>query len=476
MSSSALGVGVVFAPGLEPLLAGGVGLVDVLELEPQTLWHHVPGAAQPYRLPEETTRKLEAFRLPILVHGVGGAVGGTRPPPPDFLDAFANTVSRLRPPWASEHLSFNRIAGASGDRPVGSMLPQLQTAAGVRAAAATIRTVRQRLAVPFAVETPVNYLRPFPGEMADGAYLASVASESDCGILLDLHNVWTNQRNGRQHVEAFCRDIPLDRVWEIHLGGGEPRNGYWLDAHSGPVPDEVMALARELIPQLPSLGAIVFEILPTYVPRIGLPRLARQLEDLHELWAARVDAAPPHEGASLARDRRPSNGSAGCTMSAATWETVLGRLVLGEAAPDDGDVARTLLRDPGLEVIRELAHSARAGALVDCLGLSAKLLLAHGGVALLEHLVTGYLGSHPPRLFASEEAAAFAAYLRVNATGVPYLGEVLALDEAKNLAIIEGESREVMFDHDPDAVLDCVSRGVVPPPLPMATHRVVVTP
>ena len=33
-----LGVGLVYAPGLEPLIRGEPGLVDVLEIEPQTFW------------------------------------------------------------------------------------------------------------------------------------------------------------------------------------------------------------------------------------------------------------------------------------------------------------------------------------------------------------------------------------------------------------------------------------------------------
>ena len=64
---------------------------------------------------------------------------------------------------------------------------------------------------------------------------AAVAECADCGILLDLHNLFANGVNGRQSVEEFIAQLPLERVWEIHVAGGVELDGYWLDAHSGGV-------------------------------------------------------------------------------------------------------------------------------------------------------------------------------------------------------------------------------------------------
>lgn len=114
--------------------------------------------------------------------------------------------------------------------------------------------------MPFAVETGVNYLHPRAEELPDGAFVAGVAMAADCGILLDLHNVWTNERNGRQAVDDFVAQIPLERVWEVHLAGGSELEGYWLGSHSGGIPDELHALAARVIPQLPNLRALIFEI------------------------------------------------------------------------------------------------------------------------------------------------------------------------------------------------------------------------
>ena len=82
---------------------------------------------------------------------------------------------------------------------------------------------------------PADYLRPRPGELGDGEFFAAVAEQADCGILLDLHNLWCNERDGRQPVRDVLAELRLERVWEVHLAGGEELVGYLLDAHS-PLP------------------------------------------------------------------------------------------------------------------------------------------------------------------------------------------------------------------------------------------------
>ena len=134
--------------------------------------------------------------------------------------------------------------------------------------------------------------------MSDGDFVAEVAEAADCGILLDLHNVLCNARNGRQSLEAFCDAIPLDRVWEIHLAGGVSERGFWLDAHSGLVEPVLMDLVADLVPRLPALGAIIFEIMPDFIPATGLTAIGKVLGQLNDLWSAR----PP-------RSLRPIPGS-----------------------------------------------------------------------------------------------------------------------------------------------------------------------
>ena len=175
------------------------------------------------------------------------------------------------------------------------MLPPLQTFRGALRTAQTISDLSERLSMPIAVETTVNYLRPLDGELQDGDFVAVATSEANCGIVLDLHNIWTNARNGRQAVKDFLAAIPLDRVWELHLAGGFEFDGYWLDAHSGAPADEVFDLAEDLIPALPNLKAVIFEVFPSFVPLLGADGIRAQIRRLE----AHYSSCPEREGVGV---------------------------------------------------------------------------------------------------------------------------------------------------------------------------------
>lgn len=472
-----LGVGVIFTPALEPFLTSGTDLVGVVEVEPQTLWLSFPGQTGVQEHDADIAAQLARLPQPKLVHGVGFPVGGSRSPDPVGVEAFARTICDLEAPWASEHLGFNRAVGPDGEFVTGFLLPPQQDAAGVEAAVRSIRSVASRVPVPFAVETGVNYLAPRRGELSDGEFVAEVAEGADCGILLDLHNVWTNERNGRQPVDAFLAEIPLERVWEVHVAGGLERDGYWLDAHSGEVPDGVLEIASRVLPQLPNVRAMIFEILAPYLPRLGADGVEKQLERLWRLWDSRkrrrrspgIDVITPVRRAT---GRAPEDSNP--PRDPAEWENTLGFLVVGQEV--DGRLAEELRHDPGIAVLRSLVRDARAGSLADALPSTCRLLILALGGAGARNLMERYFETSPPRLFGSEEALAFGDYLDTAPPEVPRLGEVLAFELATIRVAVNGRPEVVRLGCSPQALFAALLEGRIPDDLPAAEFEIEITP
>jgi len=110
-----LGVGIVYIPGIEPLLQQEADLAGVLEVEPQTLWLQTGSRDDPYRPDAAVLERLTALPQAKIVHGVGFPVGGSRPPDPRHLSPLLKVSSELSAEWASEHLSFNRAEGPDGE-------------------------------------------------------------------------------------------------------------------------------------------------------------------------------------------------------------------------------------------------------------------------------------------------------------------------------------------------------------------------
>ena len=421
-----LGVGFVFAPGLEPLLSPGNAQLNVVEIEPQTLWTR--GSPEVPHIPHGIVEWLRGLPFAKIVHGVGAPVAGTVQAPAEFVTGFARSTRELGAHWASEHLSFNRVSGMHGVQDTGLLLPPLQTDAGVQVAASNVLKMKRALQVPFAIETPVSYLRPRSGELPDGEFLARVVDQADCGILLDLHNLWANERNGRQPVAEFLDSIPLERVWEIHVAGGFERKGFWLDAHSGAVPNEVLEIAADLVPRLPNLRALIFEILSSYVPLFGLAAVESELVRLHEVWGARespsIELAPREHQAHLTTTESDFE-------SVSEWERCLGDLLTSRDEGTDLPTHSDLASDPGIPIMQDLVWQFRAGAIVDLLSGSTRLIMQAEGEGGLRDLLDGYFVEHAPEIFSLDEAMAFARYLDSHRPAIAGLSAVLDEDLAQ---------------------------------------------
>lgn len=468
-----LGVGVVYVPGLEPLLMPGASVVDVIEIEPQTVWNYKANAEQPYVFPDHTLQHLQQLPQPKIVHSVGFAVGGTQRPDPVFVQALSNTIESLDAAWVSEHLSFTHVNSGKKRYQTGFMLPPLQTLEGVSTAVATIKEFSSQLSVPLAVETTVNYLKPRTGELSDGEFVALTVDQADCEILLDLHNIWTNEINGRQSVKEFLATIPLDRVCEVHLGGGFEFEGFWLDAHSGAVPEPVMMLLDEIMPSLPNLRAVIYEIFPSFVPRFGIDAVQRQLESIKSLWNSfhknsfqnngfhNEEATTNQTTANTQISINSCNTeSSNLNIQPYLWEQTLGELITN--GHQSGPLTKELEQDPSISLVKKLIWRFRAGAIVKSLSVLTNLIILHSGNELLEDLLTNYFEQSKPEPFASEEAIGFILHLRHRKPDIPYLQDILSYEQGNLQALIQQKPQIVSFDHDPCGLLNALINGKIP--------------
>ena len=463
------GVGVSWSGALDPVLQQHAELIDWIEFEPQTTWLMASAGAPP-RAPRAVLDHLQRLPGRKLVHSVAAPVGGTTRPTPQHLALLRDAVRALDAPWASEHLSFNASHGVC----TGFFMPPRQTEAQVRVIADNIRRLQDALGVPIAIENGTSYLCPRSDEMADGEFVARVAEAADCGVLLDLHNAYANAVNGRQPLLDFLAALPLHRVWELHLAGGMQRDGFWLDAHSGPVPPELWHLVRELPRRLPALQAVIFEIFPTFLQDLGSAVVVDELQRMRA-WLSEqtvVDAPPPTVEAAPALTLRSGDSAIRMAARGDPWEAALTSLVTGQAVqPDDADTAALqadLTEEAGVPLVRELVFSFRASMVVQVLRLSSRLLLCSVGPDVFRRMLQDTFEHHAPALYATLEAQAFAAQVAARGWHVPYLADTLRYELALTQTLIDGTPRVVEFSFEPMPLLRALTDGRLPDEVPEA--------
>jgi len=454
----ALGIGATYSSAIEPLIESHPELFDLLEIEPQTTWIKTADRQRPFQADNQVLDHLARLPGRKIIHSVGRPIGGTVAPEVAELDLLKDTIRHFDAPWASDHLSFNQ----TNEFATGFFLPPRQTPAGVETAASAIRRLQAALMVPIAVETGVSYLRPRDDELPDGEFVARVVEMADCGLLLDLHNVYCNSVNGRQPLDKFLDQLPLDRVWEVHLAGGFELDGFYLDAHSGAIPEPLRALVEEIISHLPNLKAIVFEIFPSFIPDVGLDLVRDQLEWLHVVWERRTstETVRPELIPTHSEPEKPD------LVPPAVWERALGRLVVGQDADDQ--IGRELAQDPGVRVVERLIHEFRASMIVRVLPLTSRFIMLAMGTEAFRTILADYWSRVTPQMYASREADSFAHYLKALGLQVPHLAKLLEFEQAVTATNIDHTTRVVHFDFEPLPLLRAISEGRLPEETPQA--------
>lgn len=244
-----LGVGV----GLRPVHSGEViergrrGELRVGWLEAISENYMVPGG-RPLRVLDEVRSV-----APLVLHGVSLNIGSNDPLDADYLDALAGLVARIEPRWISDHLCWTGVGG----RNLHDLMPLPHTGDAVLHVAARIARVQDRLGRRIAVENVSSYVRFASDELSEWDFLVAVAEEADCGILLDVNNVFVNACNHGFEAERFIDAVPAERVFQIHLAGHSTAGPLRIDTHDDHVCEEVWALYARAIRRLGPVSTLV---------------------------------------------------------------------------------------------------------------------------------------------------------------------------------------------------------------------------
>jgi uncharacterized protein len=184
---------------------------------------------------------LETYR--VIQHCVSLYFGSSDPYDRTHLDQLKKLVKKTRTPFISDHLCWGSFDGSYSH----DLLPIPYTYQFAQNAAERIKFIRDYLEVPVCVENISSYAEFVDSEMSEQEFLSETCELADCGILLDVNNVYVSSQNHGFDPVEYISNIPLDRVGQIHVAGHSVCDGYLLDTHEGPVSDPVWALFDRVI-------------------------------------------------------------------------------------------------------------------------------------------------------------------------------------------------------------------------------------
>ncbi|HSB62368.1 MAG TPA: DUF692 domain-containing protein [Vicinamibacteria bacterium] len=179
-------------------------------------------------------------RYPVALHGVSMSIGSTDPLDLEYLERLKGLAERTRARWVSDHLCWTGVLG----RNTHDLLPMPYTEQALRHTVARAREVSERLERPLVLENPSSYVQFAASSMSEWEFLSRLAEEADCGLLLDVNNVYVSAFNHGFDPREYIAGIPADRVVQYHLAGHTNKGTHILDTHSDHALPEVWELYR----------------------------------------------------------------------------------------------------------------------------------------------------------------------------------------------------------------------------------------
>ena len=179
-------------------------------------------------------------RYPIALHGVSMSIGSTDPLDREYLRKLKALAARTRAHWVSDHLCWTGVMG----RNTHDLLPMPYTDEALRHTVSRVRQVSEILERPLVLENPSSYVEFAASSMTEWEFLSRLAEEADCGLLLDVNNVYVSSFNHGFDARAYIAGIPADRVVQYHVAGHTNKGTHIVDTHSDHALAEVWDLYR----------------------------------------------------------------------------------------------------------------------------------------------------------------------------------------------------------------------------------------
>lgn len=269
-----LGVGLgLRRPLLEDTLTAGE-LIDWVEFTPE---NYMGRGGQARQMLE---RAGQVF--PLVSHGVSLSLGSVDPLSEAYLTELQELFTWANPPWFSDHLCFSSVDGLYFN----DLLPLPRTQEAINTVARHVRELQDRFQKPVLIENISQYLNAPTDEMSDAEFISCILTQADCGLLLDVNNVYVNSVNHRFDPLAFLSRIPLERVVQIHVAGHHQFPEGLVDTHGAPVCDPVWDLLCWTLERCEPCGVMLER--DTDIPEFKA--LVPELQRIRQIWQAAEQA------------------------------------------------------------------------------------------------------------------------------------------------------------------------------------------
>jgi uncharacterized protein len=262
-----LGIGLGLRRELADQIFASTASIDWLELVPEN-YMNLGGHARS-RLDEAKSK------FPLVTHGVNLSVGSTDELNREYLSSLRQLLDYIDAPWWSDHLCFTSVSGSY----MHDLLPLPLSAEAVLHVAKRAKEAQAIVGRPMLLENISYYMTMPDSHIEETDFICQILERADCGLLLDVNNVYVNSVNLNFDPYKFIDHLPLERVVQMHVAGHARRDELLIDTHGAAVIEPVYQLL-EYVLRRTEVKAILLERDQNYP---DFPELLDELEQVRNI-------------------------------------------------------------------------------------------------------------------------------------------------------------------------------------------------
>ncbi|MBW8190193.1 DUF692 domain-containing protein [Neiella marina] len=217
---------------LDDVLSGKPSAVDFFEVAPEN-WIPFGG---------KLSKKLRSLteKHPFITHGLSLSIGSLDPLDVDFVKRVKSFLDEHNIQIYSEHLSY-----CSSDGHLYDLMPIPFTEEAVKHVVGRVKHVQDIIERPLVLENVSYYAAPGQ-QLKELEFVNAVLSEADCGLLLDVNNIYVNSINHGYDALEYLQGLPSERIVYGHIAGHyDEAEDLIIDTHGADVIDPVWALLQQ---------------------------------------------------------------------------------------------------------------------------------------------------------------------------------------------------------------------------------------
>lgn len=240
MNKINLGVGINYRKEIADFILNNISYFDFVEINTERLFI------------DHKDNQLDNIiaKLPCVLHGLSLSLGDANEIVESYFSNLKKAIDFSHCMWFSEHVASTRVSGIE----IRNLMPVPFNKKSANNIIKKINQITCFINKPFLIEN-VTYYYPMPGsEMSEIGFINYILEQTDCGLLLDLNNLFCNSVNHGYNALEFIDSLPKERIVEIHLAGGAKIHDMQVDTHAEKISNNVLELFEYCCRGIPFCG------------------------------------------------------------------------------------------------------------------------------------------------------------------------------------------------------------------------------